>query len=63
MKFKSSAIIIAFINVIKNPNLIEIERFQNVLDEKSFLKMIMTIRMPAIMILGARSRNSDLITS
>ena len=46
MKFKSSAIIIAFINVIKNPNVIEIEQYQNVLDEKSFLKMIMTIGCP-----------------
>ena len=56
MKFKSSAIIITFIKVIKVPNVIEIERVGE--QRKSFLKMIMTTRMPPRMIKDARNKKT-----
>ena len=57
MKFKSSAIIITFIKLIKVPNVIEIERVGE--QRKSFLKMIMTTRMLARMIKDARNKKLE----
>ena len=57
MKFKSSAIIITFIKVIKVPNVIEIERVGE--QRKGFLKMIMTTRMLARMIKDARNEKLE----
>ena len=61
MKFKSSAIIITFINVIKNPSVFEKERVLERLKKgrPNLLIMIMNIRMPAITIQDARIRNSE----
>ena len=61
MKFKSSAIIITFINVIKNPSVFEKERVLERLEKgrQNLLIMIMNIRMPAITIQDARIRNSE----
>ena len=57
VKFKSSAIIITFIKLIKVPNVIEIERVGE--QRKSFLKMIMTTRMLARMIEDARNKKLE----